>query len=296
MLFVPIGYECKGSYEDKDLVLFLRVKWMGILRVIVEYVKKHLSYRVKIFFFTLMASDKNQKEEKPEEQPHQDEKETSAQVVTLENVEDADIAETTENAENTERVESTDSVEPTDSMEPTQTTETTGDSDSATVKQEEPQKKKWKLLHFSEYYAIFLRKSIDFWGNLTHRVVVLMRKKDVLVDFIQDERNQEFFLYVLHLLKNLIKKILPRKHRGYLRLGLADPSLTGEIYGGYTVLTSLLSWNVVMVPEFEEEVVEAKWDVKGHIQLIWFVVIFIRLAVNPNVHRYIRMYRRRKKN
>ena len=73
---------------------------------------------------------------------------------------------------------------------------------------------------------------------------------------------------------------------------MEDPSTTGQIMAAYGMLYPLIGGNVSLQPEFEEKVMEGELYIQGRITGIIFLIAGIKLAVDRNVWRLIKLLKK----
>lgn len=265
VLFVPVRYAAEFEYDDKSLRLDVKVTWLlSIIRCYAGLKNKDFFYKVKALFFSVIDSKRAPKEEKePKKEPPV---QNTKQEAEAENV--------TKAAEERRQEPKTESVareEPEPEEEHT----------SKTAKQEPKAEKKFrfpfKIIHPADIYDKIIRALMDF-----------SRKLDKICAQIVSEENRETVFFVLAQIKELFYHIRPRKHGIYLKLGMKDPALTGQIMGAYSVLNSVLGMNFILEPYFDREILETRMYVKGHIRVISLIIIAIRLYRNKIIRKLIR--------
>ena len=81
-----------------------------------------------------------------------------------------------------------------------------------------------------------------------------------------------------------------KKVRGYIRFGFEDPSTTGQLLGAAGLLLPVIPEKLRLIPDFQEQCLEADVTVRGRIVL--FVVLKNGLALYRNraVQKVIRKF------
>lgn len=110
------------------------------------------------------------------------------------------------------------------------------------------------------------------------------------IDLINEESTKRAIVLCKGELIHIIKVIFPRNIRGVLKLGLENPALTGEIYGGYCALYPIHKGNIVMIPCFEEEVFEYRVIAVGRIRIITLIIIAVKIYFNKDIQRLIKIF------
>lgn len=90
--------------------------------------------------------------------------------------------------------------------------------------------------------------------------------------------------YIARYIPGVIRHILPRKIKGYIRYGFEDPSQTGMITGYLSLLPFVYQKNFYITPDFYNKVLEADFFAKGRIQLGYIV----RIVLNINIWKTIK--------
>ncbi len=273
VLFIPVRYAAEFEYDDKSFRLDVKVTWLlSIVRCYAGLQNKAFFYKVKALFFPIIDSTRTPKEEKTTKK--QDE--TASKDVEKEEKEPAEeplLQDNEKHGKNTveEALRKNVNSEPVSEVEPHSGSE---------KKQKKPGKKfhfPFKIMHPVDIYDKIVRALMDF-----------SRKIDKICAQIVSEENRETVLFVLVQIKELLYHIRPRKHGIYLKLGMKDPALTGQIMGAYSVLNSVFGMNFILEPVFDYEVIETRGYVKGHIRVISLIIIAIRLYRNKVIRKLIR--------
>lgn len=115
----------------------------------------------------------------------------------------------------------------------------------------------------------------NFIKNMSERVHNALDMRDKIISEIDNADNREAVNYGLVLIKKVLKHILPRRHRIYIRFGTGDPASTGQYLGLMYAFGAWLGLNLVVTPDFDDKVIECDIPFKGHISiavLLWWAV------------------------
>ena len=85
------------------------------------------------------------------------------------------------------------------------------------------------------------------------------------------------------ILIKMLKTILPRKWSAYVHFGMDDPATTAQILGYYWMFIGILANHVTCLPNFENKVMEGELKAKGHIRMITFVLIGLKVLFDPDL-------------
>ena len=125
-------------------------------------------------------------------------------------------------------------------------------------------------------------------SELYDKINRIYKKIKHIMFMAKDERDQEAVRELCRRVFGLIKRILPRKKSIYLKLGMDDPSQTGEIAGLIYSLSPIYRGDLRFVPVFDEKVIEGDLFFKGHIQLIFVLIAAARIYFNKDIRRLYR--------
>ena len=127
------------------------------------------------------------------------------------------------------------------------------------------------------------KNKIDkLFAGIRHTYEKLKRKVDLIKEFIEDRRHKAAIALCRKTVVKVLKAIAPRSGEGRLRIGMEDPATTGYITAGLAVLYGKLKGRLKVFPDFEESVIEGEGKIKGRIFLITLLVLFLKLWFNKN--------------
>lgn len=139
-----------------------------------------------------------------------------------------------------------------------------------------------------------------FENNLKQRISNLFAEGETvkekihnLKNIISDEKNRSVFVKIWKELRFLLRHFSPRKAKGELAFGMADPAQTGQVLGALSVLPFWARYRINICPDFETErfFIEGELWMKGHIRIWHFLLSVVRLIKDKNVRRLLRKIR-----
>ena len=106
---------------------------------------------------------------------------------------------------------------------------------------------------------------------------------------VRDERNQNAVKQILFEVWKLLLHYRPRKCKIDVEFGMEDPATTGKIVGAMAMLPFVYQKGNHICPDFEAENTYAKGTVElsGRIQLIFVLILVLRLLKQEDVKRLI---------
>lgn len=317
VLFVPIRYRIDASKDaegEQQIHALIKVTWLLHLLNIRFLYPEEAYLRVRIACFTLFRSDQPTKEAASSEKNAAAEKKKESEAKTVKTSKASREAEDTLLA--TEDVEGSgeqpqtmdeDGWSPIDNtqIKPDEKTEaklkdapknqtenathTETDSEESTSKWELLRekilwciRKIWKLLKNIRYT---IQSIYDKIRNIIHHIRYYYR---VLQSELFDRTWEKYSKEVLCLLK----RIAPRKIKGYLHIGMEDPAATGQILGYYGMLYPLIGEHIDVVPDFDHVILEGTLKIRGNITLFQAVRIACTIYFDKDLQKLIRLLKR----
>ena len=317
VLFVPIRYRIDASKDaegEQQIHALIKVTWLLHLLNIRFLYPEEAYLRVRIACFTLFRSDQPTKEAASSKKNAAAEKKKESEAKTVKTSKASREAEDTLLA--TEDVEGSgeqpqtmdeDGWSPIDNtqIKPDEKTEaklkdapknqtenathTETDSEESTSKWELLRekilwciRKIWKLLKNIRYT---IQSIYDKIRNIIHHIRYYYR---VLQSELFDRTWEKYSKEVLCLLK----RIAPRKIKGYLHIGMEDPAATGQILGYYGMLYPLIGERIDVVPDFDHVILEGTLKIRGNITLFQAVRIACTIYFDKDLQKLIRLLKR----
>jgi len=267
VLFVPICYRIRVIWKPDHKEIKGRVTFLfPFVIASVGWLEK-LWYRVRIAGFCIVDSEKPKKEKRGKENSKKEKpkKEMLAKGKTEEKKPELPVTEKRPDV-------SVEGYNEAGKREPKEQKQKESDSGFKKIRQ------KWQNLRDT------VRKAIAKIGRL-------LRQKDELQKLLSEPETKQVFSFIWEKCKKLFKHILPRKSKGYVAYGSSDPSTTGKVMGIISVLYAKTGPLVRVVPNFEEEQLEADLELKGRIQLFTLLVLAGKVFINKEIKQLIQKFK-----
>lgn len=142
-----------------------------------------------------------------------------------------------------------------------------------------------------EKKSIFKRIK-DIYNKIAERIKSFSDMRERIFSEINDEGNRGAVSFSLGIVRKLLKHVLPRKHRIYVKFGTGDPASTGEILGAAYAFGALLGLNLYIEPDFENKVIECDIPFKGHVSLLRVLIWALSVYRNKDVKNLIKKFNR----
>ena len=164
-----------------------------------------------------------------------------------------------------------------------QTTFSTNEEDN--VVQEE----KKSLLKKIEDIKLKVREIIQKVKEIISKIQEGKLKIEHYLELWNRKETQVTFNRAKNKFGKMIKAILPRKWNLVGEIGFVDPAATGQLMGVLGVIYPIVESHVQIIPNFEEEVMNIKGNVKGHIRLGNLLYQLLSLILNIHCFKFIKL-------
>lgn len=317
-LFVPFVYTIRVKYVDKQLEADGEVSFLfRLLRARAIY-KEELSYEAKAAFFTLISSKKadEDKEDGKERRKENKAADVKAEDTSLKTTEartstgiterkaakvEADSKQVNNQPESIKQ-EDSNIVDGTQIDRKQEVCGQVNEENKAGKNLKSKKAKKQKSKKTKKKFNIFakieeIKEKIDAkWTAFKEDFLSLNNKKEAVLKFINAEGTADGIFYLLTQSKILVKMILPKKIKGWLRFGTGDVYTEGQYLTYLCFLYPLYAGKFEIIPEWEEEVIEVDASFSGKIRMFAMLLIGLKLLFSKKVKALLRNFNRCKKS
>lgn len=317
-LFVPFVYKIRVKYVDKQLEADGEVSFLfRLLRARAIY-KEELSYEAKAAFFTLISSKKadEDKEDGKERRKENKAADVKAEDTSLKTTEagtstgiterkaakvEADSKQVNNQPESIKQEDS--NIE--DGTQVDRKQEVCGqvsEENKAGKNLKSKKAKKQKSKKTKKKFNIFakieeIKEKIEAkWTAFKETFLSLNNKKEAVLKFINAEGTAAGIFYLLTQSKILIKMILPKEIKGWLRFGTGDVYTEGQYLTYLCFVYPLYAGKFDIIPDWEEEVIEVDASFSGKIRMFAMLLIGLKLLFSKKVKALLRNFNRCKKS
>ena len=134
------------------------------------------------------------------------------------------------------------------------------------------------------------------WTAFKEDFLSLNNKKEAVLKFINAEGTADGIFYLLTQSKILVKMILPKKIKGWLRFGTGDVYTEGQYLTYLCFVYPLYAGKFDILPEWDEEVIEVDASFSGKIRMFAMLLIGLKLLFSKKVKALLRNFNRCKKS
>lgn len=255
VLFTPVRYEVKGKCDGDLSSLNIGLKFSYFLHLVsgdVQYAEEKLVWKLRIAWKRMSSEEEIQ--DVAEETAEEVKEVVTSGVQKAEEV----IDEIPDSERTKPPISDPEIPEPGETRKPQKTSE-----------------------------SFFEKLSCKF-QEICDKIKELIRKKDIIMAFLTHEVHKAAFIRAISELKRLILKLKPKKMSGNLEFGFEDPSLTGKVLAGISILYPYFADYVQVDPRFEEKVFKGDIYIKGGMAARPFASMAIRLLLDKNIRTTIK--------
>lgn len=131
------------------------------------------------------------------------------------------------------------------------------------------------------------------YDSLSQKCEDIKKKARYWDRMYQDCRNRAAIGLIWQQVVKLLKKIAPKKVKGFVHFGFEDPATTGKVLVYLSMIYPALPRRLVIEPSFSDTDVYGDLDIKGNLMLINVLVSFLKVFFNKDCKRLWRLYKKR---
>lgn len=273
VLLIPVRYSICADVNE-DTKVSLRISWLlGLIKVRADYSDNALNYNARLAFYPIADSSHPEKKKKKTRKKKAGKK-------------SADTFNTSDEAAH-ENEELKPDITDKESLQQTENPSVSkADLEAGNVLdlQETPKQtdydkdKAGKKIKRKKKYA---------FPDINGIIAGIAGKAGKILEMVNDNENKEFVIFILENLKKIISHIRPGKHDIYLYFGADDPSVTGQAYGAYCVINSILGLNFIFEPEFNKKILKLRAVISGRIRVLNLLTAGVKVYFNKTFRKLI---------
>ena len=283
ILFVPIRYRIRAQRDARtaqEIPVDAKIKVTWLLHAVSAafHYPAEAYLRVKVLGITIFRSDQKKEDKKKETKKKTPEKEAAASVQKPEE----------KSAEETIRKEE---------EKPPKAADTSGEEKKIDLNPEQAsggaskEEKRTIAGFFGSLFRI-LRNIKYTILKIYDKIKHIVRNIRYYLAVIKSETFQRAYKVCSTQIVRLLKGILPKKLEGTLRIGIGDPASTGQVMAVYGILYPLLGDNIAITPDFEEQVIEGRLNIKGKITVFCILKTAWIIYFNKDLRRVMKLFKR----
>jgi hypothetical protein len=279
VLLCPIVYKISGSAKDGDYNAKVKLHYLfGIVRAGFTYPEPGNLY-VRVLWFRIFDTKQEDKKFKTNKGHIDFEGEEPEDFIKHESVTDQEdnAAETIGNTESVDDTKTADNI--TGNAEATENIEASKESDKA-EKLRNKDNKKDKIRN--PFYHI--KKAYE---NFKHKVIAKIKLKYKDINFYKKllfhDDTKALISESKKALVRILKQMAPKGGHANLELGMDSPDITAYIYGVYSIVFLKKAKKYVLVPNFENKIIEGEGKIYGFFNLFGIVIQVIPIVLGKKL-------------
>ena len=323
VLAAPIRYSFHfHAGEDASFGGQIKVTWLlGILYIRGSYIEKIFEYRVRIFGYQILG---NQKEflEKKQKRERKKQKKRNKKSEKSKNKENVPAPPKQEESRGEDRSAKQD-MQPEESVSPEQE----GTCEERRSAEQDMQPEEWVSLEQDrtcegrrsaekaveptekklpedassekggeENHADSRKQSSGKKPSSTGgsgkktpgRLASLRKKVHEFRKAYQEYHGKQLMDFAKQSIIKILRHVLPRRMRGFIRFGFDDPAVTGIVTGGAALFYPKYRDTLVLEPDFGQECFEADCRGRGRIHPGFFLYMGLKALWNPDVRALLK--------
>ena len=254
VLFVPLRYQGEAVIKDglESLKAHLKFSWfLHLVSGYIIYENKKMDWRVRVLWKKVNTGEEEEKREKPQEIKENKKKHevmTEEATSKIEETADTIVGE----------VDKLEEITPN--------------------KKVSSKKESQKKHRFFDKIKYTIRTICD-------KIKAFIIKKEKIEEFLTNEIHRVSWNRVLQEITRFLRYIRPKKLVLNLHFGFEDPSVTGKVLGGLSMLYPFYGKHIDITPDFERKVLEGDAFLKGTVRGMHALVIVWNLIFDKNIRR-----------
>lgn len=304
ILFVPLRYDGKISYNDKNQCVATQITWLFRLICIEGGYQEKVYARARLLWFTLWKwkADEKENDKEDDKEDHLESADYSEEELDRlleersqkEESKEETKEETKEAKVIEEKLDEPDAEENLTEVQPTEIEPNEAESTEAEPKEVELNEAKSNEAKSNEAESTEKKpKKIQF-QQIGKRIEGIKEKIKHIKEMASDQRIHRAILLLIDGAWKMVRHSLPRKIKGRAKFGFEDPSTTGQILTYVSLLYPCYAKSVELVPMFTEKVIDLDLYFRGRVRLFSLIWICVKIWFDRNF-RYLYKKVRKKK-
>lgn len=293
-LFVPVRYRADASCQNdiETLEAEFELSWMWKLFFLTACWKKgKADMKIRIGWKYLFSEEKEGKSEEkievPEEKEENDlQKEKEEQKFLKEQKESLPPEKTNRSLPENNVQEQAEKrechQEKTESGIDKEEESFTADRRKAGGRKKKPL---WDRM--KEKISEWIERCKSFWRKILAMGRNFRGKKEQIESFLTDASHRRAFCSLKREVRRFLGHVSPKDVKIVGKIGLEDPYMTGQVLAVLGMLFPFLGENTVIVPDFENKVLEGSVHIEGKIHNFRMLAILWRLIKDRDVRKII---------
>lgn len=259
VFFVPLRYRAEGEYNEAYRMQ-AKASWLLHIVSFLLLLEKDKPLQIKLRLFGIPVYD-NLKEKKERRVRPKKEKRKKKKEEPQPEIVAASLPQEAEESKEPEPEKAQEAVDTPVNAAP-----------------EEKRSLYVKLINFFKKIKYTIQKICDTIRNVKDNL-------DYYTSLLQEESTLAAFASCKKQLVRVLRHLSPQKFQVKLHIGREDPAAMGDIMGVWGMLYPIHMGRIELYPDFEQQIMEGSFSVKGRITVFVFVRAMIILIFDKDIGR-----------
>lgn len=273
VLFVPIRYTSSGAFNKNEdgisYTISARVTWLlHAVSVNCIFLKGSNVIQLRVFGIDLLKTHNKAKSGKKETKKKSNIQQKK-EITTVEEREEEEIHK--------------DTIGKVAIKESPKTTVKDTKLNSEEIKTESENVADKKKTGFKDK----IRGIFDKISQICDKIKNVNEVKNSFVAYLKKDESKIAIREIKHIILKVLKHILPQKLKARVKFGFDDPSTTGNVLGVTGILYGVYGDKLELEPDFEHQVLEGEYSLKGRIKVIALLTAAWKLYRNKWIKDFI---------
>lgn len=275
ILFVPLRYDGKISYNEKNQCVATHITWLFRLIYIEGGYQEKVYARAKLLWFTLWKWKADEKENDKED--HLESADYSEEELDRLLEERSQKEENKEETVMEEKLDEPDAEENLTEVQPTEIEPKEAESTEVQPMEIELTEVEPKEVELNEAKSTEKKPKKIQLQQIGKRIEEIKEKIKHIKEMASDQRIHRAILLLIDGAWKMVRHSLPRKIKGRAKFGFEDPSTTGQILTYVSLLYPCYAKSVELVPMFTEKVIDLDLYFRGRVRLFSLIWICVKI-------------------
>lgn len=290
VLFVPVRYSGKGSYDGSASAVGLRASWLlHMISVRGEY-QSEQALHICLRIFGIRIYDNLRTDRKKNR--HKKVKSTKTKTKDTGEIQAASSEESVWEAPCLEP-ERKDDPCAENAAAGARTAGSAGSSDESVDNSEKKPGIVQKIKNFLINFVNFFKNITFTIHKVCDTIVRIKNNINYYLQLLQSDSTKQALIVCRGQFGRILKKVAPRKFKVNLHLGFEDPAVMGQVLAMWGMLYPLHQGRIDIQPEFDRAVMEGEFSFQGRIPVFVFVHAGCILFFNKDIKRLIKSLRQK---
>lgn len=151
-----------------------------------------------------------------------------------------------------------------------------------------------RIKRFTDQIKSSFRRIKYTFQHLCDKIKALNHKKEYISRFLSNETHKKAFSRLLREIRGLLRRLRPRRASIGITFGFEDPSTTGYMLAGISLIYPVIGEYTNLTPDFEHKVLKGNLFIRETIRLVYFLIFAWNMLLDRNVrttYRHLRKFK-----